>query len=101
MMTSASLSFLFLENKRMEGNDHRVSFPPLVIDESLQLIILTRICVGPAGIRRLREKCSEILERRVPRRQGSSSGMAPGVPALTLPLADCPDLRKSRKMYSW
>lgn len=96
MMTSASLSFLFLENQRMEGNDRRVSFPPPpVIDGSLQLLTLAHTCVGAAGVRRLGEKCS------VPRRQGSSSGMAPGVPALTLPLADCLDVRKSRKTYSW
>ena len=42
-MTSASLSFLFLENERMEGNDLRGSSPSLVIDECLQLVIPTHI----------------------------------------------------------
>lgn len=43
MMTSASLSFLFLENERMEGNDLRGSSPSLVIVECLRLVTLTRI----------------------------------------------------------
>lgn len=42
-MTSASLSFLFLENERMEGNDLRDSSPSLVTVECLRPVTLTRI----------------------------------------------------------
>lgn len=67
------LTFFF--NVRTEGNDCRGSFPPVVINEPLWLVIQ----MHSSGMlwEYETERCSEILERIVPRRQGSSLGIAP------------------------
>lgn len=76
----------------MEGNDHRGFFPSLIINKSLRLIIhFSRML---QGITKLREKCSEFLERKVSRYLGKQlgGGTPPRVPAPALLLASPPVL---------